>query len=201
MSERQFTESGNSPPACSRKKRTKPVPRTAFKCEHCGKPTTALTPQYTKFEHHFCSRVCHAGFERNSHSIVFACDQCKISCRQLKSDYKQRKNHFCSPACAHAFRRTGHITSQGYRFIRVNGTPVLEHRHVMEQVIGRALERWEQVHHGPQGKAVNTSDNLSLALSGQHTGHTETELADWLRSVGWSVVPPVRLHCQLQESL
>ncbi len=89
---------------------------------------------------------------------------------------------------------TGHIASNGYRTIRVAGTSKLEHRVIMEQALGRSLERWEQVHHGPQGKAVNTLNNLSLSLAGQHTGQSEKELAEWLRSVGWTIIPPVRLE-------
>src|ERR1700728_2278955 len=41
----------------------------------------------------------------------------------------------------------GHITRAGYRQITVSGHVILEHRHVMQQMIGRKLHRFENVHH------------------------------------------------------
>ena len=44
-------------------------------------------------------------------------------------------------------RGEGHVTKHGYLMITVNGRSVLEHRQLMEQLLGRPLARHETVHH------------------------------------------------------
>ncbi len=53
-----------------------------------------------------------------------------------------------------------------YRTIKVNGKTKLFHRHVMEQHIGRALSREEQVHHRD-----NRLENLELMTLRDHQVH------------------------------
>ena len=88
-------------------------------------------------------------------------------------------------------RGIGCLTAGGYRRVRSDGRQKLEHRVVMAKIIGRPLRDDEQVHHGPKGRACNDPDNLSLRLKGNHPhGHSVVELADWLRSLGCSVIVP-----------
>lgn len=58
----------------------------------------------------------------------------------------------------------GYITTDGYKMSpeRRNGRPVLEHRLVMEQMIGRQLERWEEPHHKNGVRHDNNPENLEL---------------------------------------
>lgn len=49
-----------------------------------------------------------------------------------------------------------------YKTIRVDGKTKLEHRHVMEQLIGRPLTAEEQVHHKDENKSNNHPKNLEL---------------------------------------
>ena len=51
----------------------------------------------------------------------------------------------------------------GYRYITVSkGKRMYEHRYVMEQYLGRKLEKNEQVHHINYDKLDNRIDNLQL---------------------------------------
>lgn len=79
--------------------------------------------------------------------------------REFPSPWKDTK--FCSRDCRNAFRRSGTIRN-GYRLIRVGGRQVAEHRHVMEQALGRRLLMSEVVHHRNGDKLDNRPENLEL---------------------------------------
>lgn len=80
------------------------------------------------------------------------------------------------------------IDKDGYRLIRSNGHPaaretgyVLEHRLVMEQKIGRYLDKKEVVHHIDGNKLNNHPDNLELFEENRiHLQHELTgRIPDW----------------------
>jgi len=79
----------------------------------------------------------------------------------------------------------GHyLTKAGYRRIRLDdGTWILEHRHVMANMLGRRLTKGESVHHKNGRKADNRPENLELWISHQPTGQRVEDVVAWAREM------------------
>lgn len=58
-----------------------------------------------------------------------------------------------------------------YKRTTYNGKPIDEHRKVMEQYLGRKLERNEYVHHKNGNKRDNRLENLELMTPLEHNQH------------------------------
>lgn len=79
----------------------------------------------------------------------------------------------------------GSVTPQGYKMIRVGARKaVLEHRFIMEKILGRKLRRGETVHHKNGKRADNREKNLELRMAGRHPkGWSLTQMREYLKTI------------------
>lgn len=76
-------------------------------------------------------------------------------------------------------------TKSGYIMVYAGaGLPSrLEHRVVMEEILGRPLERFEEVHHRNAIRSDNRPENLELWVKRQPGGSRVTDLIEYARWV------------------
>ena len=111
-----------------------------------------------------------------------------LKCEHCQSDYYVPKHRletakYCSRSClghAHPERaekarnnspimlRAGLSEPRRYKTIRINGKFVREHRYLMEQHLGRKLDRNEQVHHINGDCRDNRIENLQVLTNSEH---------------------------------
>lgn len=80
--------------------------------------------------------------------------------------YKRQKKHGHLDLLR-AENGTGNI-NRGYRYLYIDGRRQAEHRVVMERMLGRPLERSEQIHHKNGNRSDNRPENLELLSAGDH---------------------------------
>lgn len=137
-------------------------------CAYCG-----ASFRGSDKKQRFCSQDC-VTLSKGMRLSRRICILCEHPYRACHSEQK-----YCSPQCsaeahtgpANPFYK-GHpplTLSNGYRLIWVKGRRILEHRHVMEQYLGRPLTPNENVHHRDGNKANNAIANLEVMTARNHT--------------------------------
>lgn len=112
-------------------------------------------------------------------------------CLICKATYKKRKtcskkewsrSKYCSQSCQHKglkgqlvgsknpnYKTGKTITKNGYIQLSLNGGKIYEHRKVMQDFLGRKLDRNEIVHHKDGDKLNNDISNLEVLTNSQHS--------------------------------
>lgn len=98
---------------------------------------------------------------------------CPIIRGKHEAIHRWRSRRFCSQKCyGQEVRRRDRVADEQfkprYRSIKVDGRGCLEHRWVMQQIIGRPLRADEQVHHRDHNRLNNAPENLELVTSAEH---------------------------------
>lgn len=178
------------------------VGRISKPCEVCGEP---VNRQASKFrERVFCSRKCYWASPYHSETVAAAnakrnpvdtfiikpCEQCGEDVRRQRSQY--RNHTFCSRACRQSNRVANpvrQINSGGYAKVFVGhdhpGSDshghILEHRKVMQEILGRPLLPEENVHHINGVRDDNRPENLELWSTSQPCGQRVADKLAWAR--------------------
>jgi hypothetical protein len=109
------------------------------------------------------------------------CGRCRVAHRNYMADYRRRR------AAAGGGRvnvdRNG-ASLNGYVRRQTDGKRMLEHRRIMEELIGRPLRPGETVHHKNGNHSDNRASNLDLRVSGLHpSGQRAEDLVTWAREI------------------
>lgn len=133
-------------------------------CELCE---VSFRPDKSTSKQRFCSTRCR-GEAHRSPLRKTKCERCGSPLRMTGST----RVRFCSKSCAMLDRsRRGEINRpegalqphlDGYTRMKVGTRWLLQHRVVMEQMLGRPLEKHERVHHKNGDKTDNRPENLEL---------------------------------------
>lgn len=145
----------------------------------------------------FCSRKCSdEGRTKKTLAKTLVCLYCdnKLSKQQVES-----RNSFCTRSCAKRYvsRERSYdnpyhkkIDDNGYvrlYFGTVDGQliqrNILEHRWIMEQFLGRPLEKHENVHHKNGVRNDNSLSNLELWSKSQPAGQRVVDKVVWAKQI------------------
>ena len=138
-----------------------------------------------------CTRSCSSKYvasivgksraKKRMNGSMLSCQNCSIEFYVPK--YRIETAKFCSRRClglAHPeislkartnspiMKRAGLKEPKKYVVIKVNGKQVREHRHVMEQHLGRKLESYEHIHHINGNSTDNRIENLQVLTNSEH---------------------------------
>lgn len=178
-------------------------PRTVlnFKCENCGIDVTRFKGHETP--HVFCSRDCYWKSDFHAETVAAAnaarnhsaletepCGNCGKSVSRYASS--RGKALFCDRNCHNAFRRarqTRRITDHGYVIMFVGrdypgatkAGQVMEHRKIMQDILGRPLVKDENVHHINGVRTDNCPENLELWSHSQPKGQRVADKIQWAK--------------------
>lgn len=140
-------------------------------CARCG----ALFTAGPRSDQRLCSKQCADAAMKGCRTALPCCRDCgKALNPGVRKRSKVRPVRCWSCHLASLPGKTPN--ADGYIVIRIGGKQILEHRYVMEQVIGRPLAPGEVVHHKNEIVDDNRPENLELCESaGQHVADHHRE--------------------------
>lgn len=145
-------------------------------CFNCRKEVYKRPSRIKATKHVFCSQACffYAEAKRYPEGDC-VCKACGVEFRTNPAYVRRTpgRNRFCSVPCFTEYigriRPSDNLDSHGYRPMRGSvGRRLREHRYIMEQHLGRRLDRKEHVHHVDGDKTNNSLSNLQVLSESDH---------------------------------
>ena len=153
------------------------------KCKTCS-----INFEQTKDKKIFCSHTCQAKWAikvaslhripRKKLGVTLQCATCHKEFYVPQYRAKLKETKYCSRSCLAKDKLPKYVAVYGfkplnkklhtYKCITIKGKQVREHRHIMEQHLGRKLERWEHVHHINDDSSDNRIENLEVLSNSDH---------------------------------
>lgn len=141
-------------------------------CKHCGK-TFWQYKSNCEGKPKYCSSECyHTASRKVSYGT---CEWCG---KTFKKHFENHPQRFCCLECSLEYKRkqryehrfeSGYVNEYGYRVLCFNGICIPEHIYLMEEKIGRKLNKDECVHHIDGCRSNNNIDNLMLLTKSEHS--------------------------------
>lgn len=176
----------------------------ALTCDHCGVDFTR-PKMGQRNERFFCSQKCYLSSDYHRHLVGEAngrrnpdakdtrpCGHCDTPVTRYVSN--GAKTFYCSQDCHYEAKRKAQVlqlTSGGYVRIFVGrdypgaskSGHVLEHRKVMQDILGRSLMETETVHHANGDRSDNRPENLELWSHSHPKGQRVEDKIQWAREI------------------
>lgn len=154
-------------------------------CNYCD--SLLLQRNFDSYYEYKRAKYCNKDCYQKDHSKRYIKAYCLFCDKEFETQ-ESRPKIFCSLKCRYDHnKRDGstYVGVNGYRYVKVHGHPngaqsnywMLEHRHVMEQHLGRYLTFEETVHHKDGNKLNNALENLEVLSNSAHVKlHNELQV-------------------------